>query len=121
MHVPLLLMDGPRALGRRLGTLTTHADLPATALDWFGVECEFPTGRSLLPLAAGEASEIHQQLICTAGDWEAIRERDWLLIRNRSEGLEKLYIKPEDRWQVLDVLPQYVDEADRLLALLDRS
>jgi hypothetical protein len=121
MHVPLLLMNGPRDLGRRIGALTTHADLPATLLDWSGIEYEFPSGRSLLPLATGKAGKTHEQLICTAGDWQAIREREWLLVRNRSEGVEKLYIKPEDRWQVLDVLSQYIDEADRLLDLLDRT
>jgi len=121
MHVPLLLMQGGRQLGRRIGTLTTHADVPATLLDWFGIAYRFPGGRSLLPLATGETSEIHAQLICTAGEWQAIRERDWLLVRNRNEGVEKLYIKPEDRWQVLDVLPQYIDEADRLLKMLNQS
>jgi arylsulfatase A-like enzyme len=114
-------MNGPRDLGRRIGALTTHADLPATLLDWSGIEYEFPSGRSLLPLATGKAGKTHEQLICTAGDWQAIREREWLLVRNRSEGVEKLYIKPEDRWQVLDVLSQYIDEADRLLDLLDRT
>jgi membrane-anchored protein YejM (alkaline phosphatase superfamily) len=118
MHVPLLLMHGKLELGRRIGSLTTHADLPATILDWLGIDHEFPSGKSLLPLVMGEAAEIQEQLICTAGDWRAIREREWLLVRHPTEGVEKLYIKPEDRWQVLDVLSQYVDEADRLLELL---
>lgn len=119
MHVPLLLIHGKRELGRRIGGLTNHADLPATILDWLGIEHEFPSGRSLLPLMTGDVSELHEQLVCTAGDWRAIRERDWLLIRNRTEGVERLYIKPEDRWQVLDVLSQYIDEADRLMEMLD--
>lgn len=119
MHVPLLLMHGKRELGRRIGSLTTHADLPATILDWLGIEHEFPGGRSLRPLMSGEGVDIHPRLICSAGDWRAIREREWLLVSHPTEGIEKLYIKPEDRWQVLDVLSQYIDEADRLLELLE--
>jgi|GEM_PF-1571705 len=117
MHLPLLLLRERQPLGERVGAFTQPADLPATILDWLQVEYEFPDGRSLLSLVNGSEQELHQVLVCRAGDWESVRERKWLLIRNRHEGIEKLYIKPEDRWQVLDVSSQYIDEVDRLLAL----
>ncbi|MBD3673779.1 MAG: hypothetical protein HUJ26_09675 [Planctomycetaceae bacterium] len=120
-HLPLLLVHGNQDLGERHGALTSPADLPASLLDWFGMSSDFPDGRSLWSLVRGDVEELHTHLTCRAGDWESLREPEWLLIRNRRKGIEKLYIKPEDRWQVLDVLSQYIDEADRLISLLNQS
>lgn len=119
-HLPLLLVRGEQKLGERIGALTSPADIPATLLDWFGIVSEEIEGRSLWLLLEGETEILHPYLTCRAGEWESLREPEWLLIRNRREGVEKLYIEPEDRWQVLDVLSQYIDEADRLIAILNQ-
>lgn len=121
VHLPLLMIQKRLTLGERVRALTHPADLPATVLDWLQVDHEFPDGRSLLSLVKGDAAELHKFLVCRAGEWESIREQKWLLIRNRALGLEKLYFKPEDRWQVLDVCSQHIDETDRLLALFSQS
>lgn len=116
IHVPLIVKTDELPFLQRCSALTQHSDLPATLCDWFGLDAQHESnaGLSLLPMIRGVQESIRTQGVSVAGDWRAIRDSNWLLIENRDEGIERLYRQPEDRHQILDVLPHYVEVADRL-------
>ncbi len=59
IHLPLLLrLPGAVEAGRRVAALTQAVDVTATLADWFHAPLPDAHGRSLLPLARGEAEEI---------------------------------------------------------------
>lgn len=118
VHVPLVVKPGCVAAPRHLTALTQPADLPATIADWLGCSTDAATGRSLLPLTSGEAEGVRQFAVSRAGEWRAIRDAEWLLVCQRELGIERLYTRPDDRWQVLDLAAHNLDEVDRLLAEL---
>lgn len=116
IHVPLIVKTGELPFLQRCSALTQHSDLRATLCDWFGLDAAgaSKSGASLLPLTQGEQEAIREFSVSIADDWRAIRNSHWLLIDHRNEGIERLYHQPEDRRQILDVLPQYIEVADRL-------
>ncbi|HUG17498.1 MAG TPA: sulfatase-like hydrolase/transferase [Planctomycetaceae bacterium] len=116
VHVPLIVKTDELPFLQRCSALTQHSDLPATLCDWFGLDAleKSNAGVSLLPMIRGERESIRKQSVSLADDWRSIRDSNWLLIENRDEGIERLYRQPEDRHQILDVLPHYVEVADRL-------
>jgi arylsulfatase A-like enzyme len=115
-HVPLIVKTDGLPFLQRCSALTQHSDLPATLCDWFGLDEleESNAGFSLLPMIRGEQESIREFGVSLADDWRAIRDSNWLLIENRNEGIERLYRQPEDRRQILDVFPHYVEVADWL-------
>jgi arylsulfatase A-like enzyme len=122
MHVPLIVKAGDSSAFRRSACLTQHADLAGTLMDWFGVAENRSTedAASLLPLIDGAPPSPREISVSRADDWHAIRDRDWQMIINRTQAIERLYRVPEDRHQVLNVLAHHVETAERLKRELDR-
>jgi hypothetical protein len=111
--------------------LTQHADWLATLADAFNVSFDLPVpSQSLLSLAkapAGRLREYAITLVKQADDcaWEAsMRTLDWLLLaplHPDNQRPTQLYRKPEDRWDMNDVLSQHPDVADHLELTLRRA
>jgi arylsulfatase A-like enzyme len=102
------LMRFPDGLGRlaRSGALVQPGDLPATLLDWLGLEGRWiaPASRSLLPLVRGEAEQVRDRLcLTTTSGGRAIRTRDWHAIFPPGDEPAELYVKPDDRWEFNEV------------------
>jgi arylsulfatase A-like enzyme len=107
-------------------------DLAPTLLEWFGISPDrFPThGHSLLPLARGEPAATREFIGLGDGPRQAIRTADFLLVGAPDGGPphpgtatpqpSRLYVMPEDRWQVNDVAAQFPDEVDRLERQLNK-
>lgn len=98
----------PDGLGRlaRSDALVQPGDLPATLLDWLGLEGRWraPASRSLLPLVRGEAEQVRDRLcLTTATGTRAIRARDWHAIFPPDDAPAELYVKPDDRWEFNEV------------------
>jgi hypothetical protein len=125
IHLPLLvrLPDALEA-GRRVGALTQPVDLLPSLLDCFGVPGPPAHGRSLLPLARGTAEHVRPYACC---GWEcggglewALRAPDWafLLPLRQPDGDPprgpQLYVKPDDRWEVNNVVQHHLELAERL-------
>jgi arylsulfatase A-like enzyme len=125
VHLPLVLcLPGREEAGRRVPDLTQPADLMPTLLELFGLPAAAEVhGHSLLPLARGRAETV-RAYACSGlrrGDgleW-ALRTPEWaFLLPLGPPGKPQLYVKPDDRWEVNDVLQHHLDLAERLEQVL---
>lgn len=126
VHLPLLLRL-PRAAeaGRRVAALTQPVDLLPTLLEAVGV----PTpanlhGRSLWPHLHGQAEALRPYAAAgvahagRAGLW--LRTPAWAYLRSANEGATPparpplLFAKPEDRWEVTNLVQVYEPWAEHL-------
>ncbi|HZT81922.1 MAG TPA: sulfatase-like hydrolase/transferase [Gemmataceae bacterium] len=129
IHLPLILrMPGAAEAGRRVFALTQPVDVMPTLLDAFGVPPPAPHGHSLLPLARGEVEKIRPYacsgLRCgEAAEW-ALRTPEWAFLLpvrpHPDDGARQpqLYVKPDDRWEVNNVVQHHLDLADHLERVL---
>ena len=119
IHTPLLIRESDG--GSRRQSLVQTIDLPPTLLDWFGAADRLPRcdGNSLLPLLRGESTGIHEWLFLGDGAGHAaIRTSSWYLIVE-SQDSERLFAKPDDVWDILDVAVQAPQETARLKERLE--
>jgi arylsulfatase A-like enzyme len=125
VHVPLLMrLPGAAEAGRHVSALTQPIDLFATILDALDLPTPVTHGFSLLPLARGETEQVRAYACAAArsGDSEewALRTSEWagLLPMQVPQGdpprPPRLYVKPDDRWEVNDVRQQQLDLAEGL-------
>jgi arylsulfatase A-like enzyme len=125
LHLPLLLRQpGGAGGGRRVAALTQAVDLGPTLADWFQTTLPDAHGHSLLPLARGEAETI-RPYVCAglqvgAAIEYALRTPDWAFLLPVQPGEEnagrapQLYVKPDDRWEVNNVLQHHLEFAEQL-------
>jgi arylsulfatase A-like enzyme len=125
IHLPLLLrLPGAAEAGRRVVALTQAVDLAPTLADWFGVPLADVHGRSLLPLARGEVESIRSYAYSGLQVGEAIeyalRTPEWAFLlpvkpsADDAERSPQLYVKPDDRWEVNNVLQHHPELAEQL-------
>jgi arylsulfatase A-like enzyme len=125
IHLPLLLrLPGAAEAGRRIASLTQAVDLAPTLADWFQAPLPELHGHSLLPLARGEVESV-RPYACTAlqvGEAieYALRSPEWAFLlpvklSAEDEGRPtQLYVKPDDRWEVNNVLQHHLEFAEQL-------
>jgi arylsulfatase A-like enzyme len=121
VHVPLLVRQPRQAgAGSRIWALTQPVDLAATLLETFKVAPPTLDGRSLLPLLRGEVDSVREWSIShwqsgTAEEW-ALRSLDWALLVpvNQPDRPTQLYAKPEDRWELNNVIQHHLELAEQL-------
>jgi arylsulfatase A-like enzyme len=120
IHLPLLVrLPGRAEAGRRVGALTQTVDLAATLADWFHAPLPDAHGHSLLPLIRGEVETV-RPYACSGlevgGVVEyALRTSDWaFLLPQQTNRAPRLYVKPDDRWEVNDVLQHHQELAEQL-------
>ncbi len=121
VHVPLLLRL-PGCAGRRVDALTQAVDLAPTLAELFGVCLPEAHGHSLLPLARGQAESV-RPYACAGGrvgadiEW-CLRTPDWAFLlpakAGESERGPQLYVKPDDRCEVNNVIQHHLDLAEAL-------
>jgi arylsulfatase A-like enzyme len=126
VHLPLIIWHSEVGGGERREELTQPMDLPATLLDFFGVEQpSLIEGRSLLPSVLGQGQNGRQFITSGCrGSWDAIRDKDYHLVRmqgsDNSEGDRRfLFRKPEDVWDRHDVSAQEPEMTETLSRQLD--
>ncbi len=125
VHVPLIIrLPGAAEAGRRIGALTQPVDLMPTLLDAFGLPIPPVHGFSIIPLIRSEGDSI-RGYACSAlkiGDaceW-ALRTADWAFLLPLPTAARepppnpRLYVKPDDRWEVNDVIHHHWEQADNL-------
>ena len=130
VHLPLLLrLPAALAAGREVGggrvaALTQSVDLMPTLLEAFGLTVpEGVQGHSLLPLARTEVARVREYACCglrlgAAGEW-CLRTPEWaFLLPETPEAGEplrgpQLYVKPDDRWEVNNVLQHHLELTER--------
>lgn len=130
-HTPLIIQLPNCDQGTRRRQLVQTADLISTLHDWYGLS--FPTvatEKSLSPLVTSySADAIHDYAFWQADLMtSAIRSTDFLLTRtvevdesnnaDISDATVRLYIKPDDFFDVHDVANQYPTVVSEMLQLL---
>jgi arylsulfatase A-like enzyme len=125
VHLPLLLrLPGAAERGRRVAALTQAVDLAPTVAGLFGAALPPAHGHDLLPLARGQREGVRPYAcaglrVGDAVEW-ALRTPDWALLLPAAGPAEvpgrgpQLYVKPDDRWEVNDVLQHHLELADGL-------
>jgi arylsulfatase A-like enzyme len=130
IHLPLLvrLPRGAEA-GLRIPALTQPVDLYPTLLEGFGLPVpEAAHGRSLLPLIRGEVDQLRQYACASWGlkgavEW-GLRTPEWGFLlpvavppddRPREP---RLYVKPDDRWEVNDLRQHHLELVGHLEEVL---
>ncbi|HWG47070.1 MAG TPA: sulfatase-like hydrolase/transferase [Gemmataceae bacterium] len=129
IHLPLIVrLPGGAEAGRRVSALTQTVDLAPTLAKWFQMPLSGMHGGSLLPLVRGE-TEVIRPYACTAlqvGEAieYALRTPDWAFLLPVQASADaavrspQLYVKPDDRWEVNNVLqhhPELVEQLERTL------
>jgi arylsulfatase A-like enzyme len=122
VHPPLLIAGAARdRLGSRRSELVTPADVLPTLSDWFGLSSRPLTDRderSLLPLLQNTESKSRSELFLRAHDGAAaVRTKDFFFVQSRSasqldeeDSSGRLFLKPEDAWELNDVAAQYPEQ-----------
>ncbi|HJT77204.1 MAG TPA: sulfatase-like hydrolase/transferase [Gemmataceae bacterium] len=130
IHLPLILcLPGGAEAGRRIPALTQPVDLLPTLLAAFNLPVPAAAhGENLLPLARREKEAV-RSYACSglrSGDWceWALRTPDWAFLLSVSAPPEEpprspqLYGKPDDRWEVNNVVQHHLETADHLERVL---
>jgi arylsulfatase A-like enzyme len=123
VHLPLITrLPGGAEAGRRMAGLTQPVDLFATILEALDLPYPVTHGFSLWPLVRGEAEHVRTYVCAGAriGDSEEwmLRTAQWSLLAPKRvpEGDPprgpRLYVKPDDRWEVNDVRQPHLDLAE---------
>jgi arylsulfatase A-like enzyme len=125
IHLPLVLrLPSAAKAGRRVTALTQAVDLAPTLADWFQAPMTDIHGHSLLPLARGEIDSIRPYACAALQVGNAIeyalRTPEWaflLPIKLNTEDAERgpqLYVKPDDRWEVNNMLQHHLELVEKL-------
>jgi len=119
-HLPLILrLPGARYAGCRVGGLTQPGDLITTVAEYFNATLPCNDGRSLWPLIRQETDAVRNHLILAGGNETGVRTADRLAVF--SAGPPRLYVKPDDRWEVNDLAAKMEDDVTRLVALIPEA
>ncbi len=124
-HIPLLMRLPKREqAGRRVAALTQPVDLMPTLTEAFGLAPPSVQGYSLWPLVRGTAAKA-RDYACSGlrvGDAVeyALRTPEWafLLPLQDAARTPQLFVKPDDRWELNNVLQHHPALAERLEAAL---
>ncbi len=129
LHLPLLIRLPDRAeAGRRVLALTQNVDLAPTLAELFGLPPLPCHGHSLLPLLHGQAEQVRDYacagLRVNDGIEWCLRTLDWSFLLpvqphlEDPERLPQLYVKPDDRTEMNNVIQHFLDWSERLAQAL---
>jgi arylsulfatase A-like enzyme len=128
-HLPLIVRGpGTGESGLRVAALTQTVDLMPTLLELYGLPVPPVHGRSLVPLLRGQAEPVRAYAasglqIEDGIEW-ALRTPQWAYlfpVQPRSYDpprARQLYAKPEDRWEVNNLVQHHLDLAEYLEQVL---
>ncbi len=123
LHLPWIVhASGMEFPYPRVNGFAHPADLGATLLDWFGCqERSSNFAESLLKFASGDGGRLRQIALAQNPSGERmIRTPAWMLQASAETGsAEKLFVKPDDRWEVNDVASRCHEIVAKLHKLLD--
>jgi arylsulfatase A-like enzyme len=129
IHLPLIVrLPEQGKVSRHVDALTQTVDLAPTLASLFGLALPEAHGHVLLPLIRGAAEGVRP--FACAGlqvgegiEW-AVRTSEWVFLHPLQPHPEdagrraQLYIKPDDRWEVNNVVQHHLDLADQLEQML---
>ena len=124
VQIPLIVCPPGLIEGYRCGAITQSDDLLPTILDLFQIENSL-AGTSLIPLLEGEMDQIHEHVLARHQDSElesrSVRSLEWMYLQQDGpeiERSERLFQKPEDRWEVNDVMQLHFEIVEELASVV---
>jgi len=132
IHIPLIIrLPAQAQAGRRVAALTQSSDLLLTLLDFQGLSHPPSQSGSLRPLLEGSQTDPRKQVVAVSSpggisSW-AVRSADCsILLRLGSEPFDpgrdaRVYIKPEDRWEVNNVCQHHLDLVDETRQFIEEK
>jgi arylsulfatase A-like enzyme len=119
IHLPLLVrLPGGGEAGRRVPALTQPVDLLPTLLDAFGLPPAPVHGHSLMPLLRGQCEPVRAYACAglRVGDVveDVLRTPAWGFLLPAAPRPPQLYVKPDDRWEVNNVVQHHLELAEHL-------
>ncbi|HEX3316345.1 MAG TPA: sulfatase-like hydrolase/transferase [Gemmataceae bacterium] len=118
VHLPLIVRFADRRhAGERMSALTQPSDLVATLRSWLELPADSTLGRDLMPLVRGEIESLRPSVVSVQGESAALRTPEWALLR-AAESASRLFVKPDDRWEVNDVAQHHREVVEALEAEL---
>jgi arylsulfatase A-like enzyme len=128
-HLPLIVrLPKAEQAGRRVLALTQPMDLMLTLLEAFGLPPVPTHGYSLLALARGAVEKVRDYACSGLGmndalEW-ALRSSEWAFLlplrtpADDTERVAQVYAKPEDRWELNNLVQHHPELAEQLEAVL---
>jgi len=125
LHLPLIVrLPGSAEAGGHVSALTQSVDVLPTLLESFGLGSAAVHGQSLFPLLRGQVDTVREYAcaglrVGEEREW-AIRTPEWsYLSPQRPETTARsrqprLYVKPDDRWEVNDISQHHPEVVERL-------
>ena len=121
VHLPLIVRFADRRrAGERITALTQPSDLVATLRSLLELPASSTAGHDLMPLVRGEIESLRPSALSVHGESAALRTPEWALLR-AAESASRLFVKPDDRWEVNDVAQHHPEVVEALEAELARS
>jgi arylsulfatase A-like enzyme len=120
LSVPLMLRVPEKYLdAQRSQILAQPPDLFDTLLGWFEVPAERSGrfGTDLIQLAQGNSAKERDRVCSVSPSERALRTPAWFLRQDENE--IELFVKPDDRWEMNNVVQRCPSVADEMLAALD--
>jgi arylsulfatase A-like enzyme len=125
VHLPLILrLPGQAEAGRRVSALTQPVDLLPTLFDYLAIPAAVTQGRCLVPLVRGHVGSV-RGYACSglrfgdAAAW-ALRTPEWSFLLPAENAADtsgrrpRLFVKPDDRWEVNDVAHHHPELTEQL-------
>jgi arylsulfatase A-like enzyme len=120
LSVPLMLRVPEKYLdAQRSQILAQPPDLFDTLLGWFEVPAERSGrfGTDLIQLAQGNSAKERDRVCSVSPSERALRTPAWFLRQDENE--IELFVKPDDRWEMNNVVQRCPSVADEMLVALD--
>jgi arylsulfatase A-like enzyme len=125
VHLPLIVRQpGAADAGLRVSALTQPADLAATLLDQFGKSVPAADGKSWLQLLRGEVEAIRTHCVSawklSGFEERTLRTTEWAYLLPSEQPsaalprIPQLYVKPEDRWEMNNVVQHHWEVAEQM-------
>jgi arylsulfatase A-like enzyme len=125
VHLPLIVrLPGAAEAGRRIGSLTQPVDFLPTFAEALAFSIPPTQGHSLLPLCHGDVESL-RRYACSGLDigeavvW-ALRSPQWAFLTSAHPSAlaagrgRQLFVKPDDHWEVNNVLQHHLELAEKL-------
>jgi arylsulfatase A-like enzyme len=124
IHLPMLIRwPNAEHAGLRVSAFTQSADLGPTLRELFGMEMGNPnddwSGRSVVALARG-GDHAPRSMLYVGQQYadrvtRGMRSREWYLLLDEGVvGSRRLYVKPDDRWEINDVYQRNQELAEEM-------
>jgi arylsulfatase A-like enzyme len=125
IHLPLVIRLPGNHEGRRITALTQPVDLACTILSAFGLTAPASEGQDLMRLCRHPIEQVRPYALCFSGQethaqW-VLRTREWMLSMQDAQGDHRisLFQKPEDRWEMNNIVQHHLDVATGLQSVLE--